>query len=490
MWLFGSELKALRVFPGWTGTVDARAVAQLLRFGYIQAPLSIYQDISKVPPGSMVELRQGAAPVRSVYWSALDAAQRGRADPLRGSDDDIATELGAMLSPIVRDEMVADVPLGAFLSGGVDSSLIVALMQAQSARPVQTYTIGFDDPQFNEADFARAVATHLGTQHMEMTVSGTEALALIDRLPEVFDEPMADSSQLPTMLVAQLTRRHVTVALSGDGGDELFAGYSQYTSQGGTAQRLRSRLPAPLRGAVGALLGAVPDPAPGALVRLFTDGSMPVGDRPPNTLTRLGHAVAAPDERALLEVMASQTTRPADTLLSRRRSTAGSGAAGGSWLDGPSAIESRMLFDATAYMVDDVLVKVDRSAMAFSLETRAPLLDHRVFEFAWRIPLAQKIQQGVGKMPLRRLLYRYVPRELIDRPKRGFAVPLSTWLRGPLREWADSLLDESTGRHAEWLDRRAVMSMWTQHTKGTANYADRLWTILSLAAFLRRENRR
>jgi asparagine synthase (glutamine-hydrolysing) len=392
-----------------------------------------------------------------------------------------------VLAPIVRDEMVADVPLGAFLSGGVDSSLIVALMQTQSSRPIQTYTIGFDDPQFNEADFARAVAVHLGTQHTEMTVSGNDALALVNRLPDVFDEPMADSSQLPTMLVAQLTRRHVTVAISGDGGDELFAGYTQYTSRGGTANMLRSRLPASLRGAVGALLGAVPDPAPKALVRLFTDGSMPIGDRPPNTLTRIGDAVGAVDDRALLEVMASQTTRPSDMLRAEVRALAGSGTGGGAWLGGASSIESRMLFDATAYMVDDVLVKVDRSAMAFSLETRAPLLDHRVFEFAWRIPMAQKIQQGVGKMPLRTLLYRHVPRELIDRPKRGFAIPLASWLRGPLREWAFALLDQATGRDAEWLDRRAVMSMWSQHLEGTANYADRLWTILSLAAFLRRE---
>jgi asparagine synthase (glutamine-hydrolysing) len=488
-WVFGSELKALAAFPGWQGRIDPRAVAQLLRFGYIQAPITIYDQVFKVRPGTLVTIRVGGEPVETEYWAALSAAQRGLADPFQGTDHEIANALDDVLTPIVRDEMVADVPLGAFLSGGVDSSLIVALMQKQSSRPVRTYTIGFDDPRFNEADFARAVAKHLGTEHTELHVSGDDALKFIDRLPEVYDEPMADSSQMPTMLVSELTRRHVTVALSGDGGDELFGGYTHYRSRG-TVQRMRERIPAPLRSPVSALLGLVPDPPPAAIARLLTSGDLEVGDRPPNTLTRMAHAIGASDERALHGVMVSQTPRPDSSMRRSARGRAGTGEFGGAWLHGAHPIESRMLFDATAYMADDILVKVDRAAMAFSLETRAPILDHRVFEFAWRVPLGQKIRDGVGKLPLRELLYRHVPRELIDRPKRGFAVPLARWLRGPLREWAHGLLDEATGPGAEWLDRESVMTMWNQHIAGTANYADRLWTVLSLAAFLRRERQR
>jgi asparagine synthase (glutamine-hydrolysing) len=485
-WLFGSELKALRAFPGWQGTLEPRAIAQLLRFGYIQAPLSIYAGVFKVRPGTWIELRSGQEPVETVYWSALDAAQRGLANPLRATDEEVANELEGLLRPIVKDEMVSDVPLGAFLSGGVDSSLIVALMQAQSSRPVRTYTIGFDDPRFNEADFARAVSEHLGTSHTELHVSGDDALRFIDRLPEVYDEPMADSSQMPTMLVSQLTRQHVTVALSGDGGDELFGGYTHYRSRG-TVQRLRERVPGPLRSPVSALLGLVPDPPPAAIARLLTSGDLELGDRPPNGLTRMAHAMGATDEKALHGVMVSQTPRPGSTLRQSVRAKAGSGEFGGAWLAGAHPIESRMLFDATCYMADDILVKVDRAAMAFSLETRAPILDHRVFEFAWRVPLGQKIRDGVGKLPLRTVLYRHVPQALIDRPKRGFAVPLAEWLRGPLRGWARDLLEDATGPGAEWLDRGSVMTMWNQHVAGTANYADRLWTVLSLAAFLRRE---
>ncbi|MCU0646917.1 MAG: asparagine synthase (glutamine-hydrolyzing) [Gemmatimonadaceae bacterium] len=487
-WVFASELKAMRAFPGWSGRVEPRAVAQLLRFGYIQAPLTIFEGISKVRPGTMVVLRHGMAPQEVVYWSALDAAQRGLAHPIRGSDEEIADELEALLRPIVKDEMVSDVPLGAFLSGGIDSSLIVALMQAQSSRPVRTYTIGFDDARFNEADFARAVAEHLRTEHTELHVSGTDALQFIDRLPEVYDEPMADSSQMPTMLVSQLTRQHVTVALSGDGGDELFGGYTHYRN-GGTAQRLRDGMPAALRAPIASALGLLPDPPPAFMAKWITDGDREVGDRPANALTRAGLAIGARDERELHKVLISQMPRPWVVLRADKRARAGAGDFGGAWLPSAHPIAARMLFDATCYMADDILVKVDRAAMAFSLETRAPLLDHRVFEFAWRVPLDQKIRQGVGKLPLRHVLYRHVPRALIDRPKRGFAVPLAEWLRGPLREWAADLLADATGDHGEWLERRAVMAMWTQHLDGTANYADRLWTILSLAAFLRRNAR-
>ncbi|MCU0636515.1 MAG: asparagine synthase (glutamine-hydrolyzing), partial [Gemmatimonadaceae bacterium] len=417
-WVFGSELKALKAFPGWQGTVDPTAAAQLLRYGYIQAPRAIFAGVRKVRPGTLVELREDGEWRETTYWSALEAARAGLADPLRASDDEVATALDTLLRPIVRDEMVSDVPLGAFLSGGVDSSLIVALMQAESSRPVRTYTIGFDDPRFDEAEFARAVAAHLGTAHTELRVSGDDALAFVDALPDVYDEPMADPSQFPTMLVAQLTRRHVTVALSGDGGDELFGGYSHYRV-GGLALRLRGQWPRAIRRPLAGALGLVPDPLPAPLVRWLGAGNPELGERPSDAITRFGLALGADSEAEVSDLLIAKSPRAARLLHPARRAAAGSGRFSPVWLDERRPIESRMLHDATCYMADDVLVKVDRAAMWFSLETRAPLLDHRVFEFAWRVPLAQKLRDGVGKRPLRNLLYRYVPRELVDRPKRG-----------------------------------------------------------------------
>ena len=485
-WLFGSELKALRAFPGWHAAIDVSSVAQFLRHGYIQAPASIYDGIHKVRPGAMVAIRAGTAPREVIYWSAEAAAHAGLADPIAGSSEEIATALDTVLRPVVRDEMVADVPLGAFLSGGIDSSLIVALMQAQSARPVRTFTIGFDDPRFNEAGFAKQVAVHLGTDHTELMVRGDDALEFVTRLPEIYDEPMADSSQLPTLLVSRMTRQHVTVALSGDGGDELFGGYSWHRGRG-TADRLARRVPMPVRQVVGRLLRGIPDPPPDLITRMITDGDRAIGDRPANSLTRLGTMLGSSGEHAAYLSALAQTVTPADLLRPEYRARAGLGTLNGPWLGDARSFESRMLFDAVSYMPDDILVKVDRAAMAFSLETRAPLIDHRVFEFAWRVPYAGKVSDGTGKQPLRNLLYRYVPRELVERPKRGFAVPLASWLRGPLRPWAEDLLSPRSIADGGLLDVSRVRRLWSQHTGGLANHGDRLWAVLSLQAFLRAE---
>jgi asparagine synthase (glutamine-hydrolysing) len=323
-WLFGSELKALRAFPGWRADVDLASVAQFLRHGYVQAPGSIYTGISKVRPGTMVQLRAGQVPREVMYWSAEAAARAGLADPFRGSGAEIATALGDVLRPVVRDEMVADVPLGAFLSGGIDSSLIVALMQAQSTRPVRTFTIGFDDPRFNEAGFAREVAQHLGTDHTELMVCGEDALDFVARLPELYDEPMADPSQLPTLLVSRLTRQHVTVALSGDGGDELFGGYSWHRMLGGV-DRLSRSTPRALRSALGALLSRVPDPPPDLVARLMTDGDRAVGDRPANTMSRLGAMLLAPGTHGKYMSALAQSVTPAALLRPELRAAAGEG---------------------------------------------------------------------------------------------------------------------------------------------------------------------
>jgi len=477
-WLFGSELKALRAFPGWHATLDIASVTQFLRHGYIQAPSSIYAGIGKVRPGTMVELRADRAPREVVYWSAEQAARDGLANPLIGSAEEIASALDATLRPIVRDEMVADVPLGAFLSGGIDSSLIVALMQSQSTRPVKTYTIGFDDPAFNEAGFARQVAEHLGTDHTELIVRGDDALEFVTRLPEIYDEPMADSSQLPTLLVSRMTRQSVTVALSGDGGDELFGGYSWHRTRG-TVETMAKRVPRALRQTVGSLLGMVADPPPDMLARLMTRG-----DRPANALSRLGATLASDGGQSSFSALLSQTVSPSGLLDPSHRTGAGTGALSGPWLGDANSFEARMLFDAISYMPDDILVKVDRAAMAFSLETRAPLLDHRVFEFAWRVPYTSKVKNGVGKQPLRDLLFRSVPRALIERPKRGFAVPLAAWLRGPLKPWAEDLLSVTSLANFGVLDVSRVRRLWAQHQAVTADHAHRLWAVLSLMSFL------
>ncbi len=486
-WLFGSELKALRAFPGWQASVDIASVTQFLRHGYVQAPGSIYEGIRKVRPGTMVRIKAGQAPREVVYWSAEVAARAGLADPIRGSSEEIATALDGVLRPVVHDEMVADVPLGAFLSGGIDSSLIVALMQAQASRPVRTFTIGFDDPRFNEAGFAKEVAAHLGTDHTELMVRGEDALEFVERLPQIYDEPMADSSQLPTLLVSRMTRQHVTVALSGDGGDELFGGYSWYRDAG-KADRFSGARPAVLRRAVGTVLRSIPDPPPDFLARLITGSDSASGHRPANALTRLGASLESTGAQSLYAATLAHTVAPADLLLPQLRARGRDGTLVGPWLGDKRVTESRMLFDSLSYMPDDILVKVDRAAMAFSLETRAPLLDHRVFEFAWRISSTDKIVEGVGKQPLRILLDRYVPRALIDRPKRGFAVPLSAWLRGPLRPWAEDLLSSASLTSAAILDVSRARRLWCQHTKGIADNSMRLWSLLTLIAFLRAES--
>ena len=483
-WLFGSELKALRAFPGFHAELDIAAVTQFLRHGYIQAPASIYAGVRKVRPGTMVEVRTGHEPREHVYWSAEQAARDGLANPIAGSMDEVVTSLDALLRSVVRDEMVADVPLGAFLSGGIDSSLIVALMQTQSSRPVRTFTIGFDDPRYNEAGFAKDVAAHLGTEHTKLIVQGNDALDFVTQLPDIYDEPMADSSQLPTLLVSRMTRQHVTVALSGDGGDELFAGYQWHQGKPGRGERIAAATPLALRRMLSSVLGKIPDPPPDFIARILSTADGAPGARPANALNRLGAMVAAERGRDKFSAMHAQSVRPEQLLVKGLRAGAGSGQLNGPWLDEARPFESRMLLDALSYMPDDILVKVDRAAMAFSLETRAPLLDHRVFEFAWRVPYDMKVRNGVGKQPLRELLHRYVPRGLIDRPKRGFAVPLAAWLRGPLRPWAEALLSADALARSGVLDVANVRRLWDQHSERLANHSDRLWSVLSLQAFL------
>lgn len=481
LFLFGSELKALRAHPGWRAEIDRDALAAYFRFAYVPEPRSIYAGVQKLPPGALLVLADGREPEITRYWDPRAVAREGARDPSRLDDDEAADTLDTLLRDAVGRRMVADVPLGAFLSGGVDSSAVAALMQAGSDRPVRTFTIGFNEPGYDEAKHAKAVAAHLGTDHTELYVEPADALDLVSRLPDWFDEPFADSSQMPTYLVSEMTRRHVTVALSGDGGDEMFAGYNRYT-WGDRVWRRSGWMPQQIRNGLAGLLTA---PPPAAWDRMFQ--LAPARLRPPEAgdkLYKFADALAAAGPDDLYRRMVTQWSEPG--LVE------GAAEPGGEiWDDTvsrdlPDFVRRAQYFDSVTYLPGDILTKVDRTSMAVSLEARVPLLDHRVAEFAWRLPQSQTIRNGRGKWLLRRVLDRYVPRALIDRPKSGFAVPLASWLRGPLRDWAAGLLDEDRLERDGILNPAPVRAAWEEHLSGRRNRQHQIWTVLMFQAWKER----
>ena len=486
--VFASELKALRVHPRWKGQIDRNALVLFLRHGYVPAPYSIYAGVRKLWPGTFLSIRPDGSSKESQYWSARNVAEQGVAEPFAGSDSEAIEALDRLLSRAVSRQMVADVPLGAFLSGGVDSSTVVALMQAHSARPVQTFTIGFREPGHNEAEHAKAVARHLGTDHTEVYVTAAEAMNVIPRLPQLYDEPFADPSQIPTFLVAQLARSKVTVSLSGDGGDELFAGYNRHFIGRGLWNRV-GWLPRSARGVLASAITTIP---PGQWNRLlatltaFAPGHLRYPN-PGERLHKLALVLGARDSDEVYLGLTSHWNRPAAVVLSGGEPdmAAANGHRGATLSD----FTQRMMFlDLVGYLPDDILVKVDRAAMGVSLETRVPMLDHQVVEFAWRLPLSMKIRGGQGKWLLRQLLYKYVPQELIDRPKSGFDVPVGEWLRGPLRDWAESLLDESRLRREGFFDASQVRARWNEHLSARRDWQQALWNVLMFQAWLEQEN--
>ena len=480
LFLFGSELKALRAHPGWTPRIDRNAAASFMRLNYIPAPHTVYEGVHKLEPGTILALPWGGEPRIERFWDARKVAQAGLADPLRGSDRELTDELEALLTDAVGRRMIADVPLGAFLSGGTDSSTVVALMKAANVGPVKTFTIGFDVAGFDEAPHAAAVARHLGTDHTELMVTARQALDTIPQLPEWFDEPFADASQIPTHLVSAMTRRHVTVALSGDGGDELFAGYNRYRM----ARRFwrgMSLLPRGLRQKLAVVLTDIsPDRWSRALSLLPARLPGQIGDK----LHKAASVLALADGDAVYRRLVTHwepdqvmpgTSEPKGILWDHTLAT-----------EFPSLLDRMQLLDLVTYLPDDILTKVDRASMAVALEARVPLLDHRVVEFSWRLPQAMKMRGGKSKWLLRQVLYRHVPPELIDRPKMGFGVPLGEWLRGPLREWAETLLAENRLRDGGLFDAAHVRRHLAEHLSGHRNWQYLLWSVLMFEAWRER----
>jgi asparagine synthase (glutamine-hydrolysing) len=464
--VFASELKALHVHPQWDGAVDRNVLALYFRHNYVPGHHCIHQGLYKLLPGHWVTISQpsGELPVPRPYWSLRDAAEKGMNAPFQGSASDAVDTLETLLTDAVGLRMMADVPLGAFLSGGVDSSTVVALMQAQAQRPVQTFSIGFNEATYDEAPHAKAVAAHLGTDHTELYVSGEDAMAAIGDLPHIWDEPFADPSQIPTLLLSRLTRSAVTVSLSGDGGDELFHGYGRYDRAAQLWSRIAA-IPAPIRRFAGALANRIP---PGLTGQRIEQAAQIADMRRPEDLYRLTMSFARAPDRLVRGAI-----EPVTLLTDPAR-----------WLPGADFREQMMYLDAGSYLPDDVLVKVDRASMAVSLEARVPLLDHRVVEFAWSLPLSMKTRNGTGKWALREVLYRHVPKALIERPKMGFGVPIETWLTGPLRNWAEALLTEERLKRDGYLDPAVVRRMWNDHQSGARQWHFQLWGVLMFQMWL------
>jgi asparagine synthase (glutamine-hydrolysing) len=482
--LFGSELKALKAHPAFVAEVDRNALCLLMRHNYINAPHSIYQGISKLPPGYLLTVSlERREPSLQQYWSLTDVAQAGVAAPLNGSFEDVTNSLEQLLKTAVRQQMVADVPLGAFLSGGIDSSLIVALMQAQSDRPVRTFSIGFHEKGYDEAVYAKAVAKHLQTDHTELYVTAQQALDVIPKLPHLYCEPMSDSSQIPTFLVSQLARQHATVALSGDAGDELFGGYSRYIVAHDVWNKV-SRIPPPFRSMVASIIRLL-SPAGWSALLGPVQPLLPSALRKGNAGSKLHKGADLLSMTTVDQLYLKFLTHwePEHLVLGGREPLS---CLRGSplQLQGLDPIQRMMVLDGLTYLPGDILAKVDRAAMGVSLETRVPFLDHRVVEFAWRIPQSMKLHSGQTKRILREVLYRHVPQALIDRPKMGFGVPIGVWLRGVLRDWAEDLLNEQRLRSDGFFHPEPISKMWTEHLSGRYDWQYPLWDVLMFQAWL------
>ena len=486
---FSSELKALKAHPMFKADIDRDSITLLLRHNCIPAPYSIYQGIKKLRPGywlqlPLAELETAKIAVPKAYWRFNTVVESGLQNPFTGSPEQAVDILESALVESIGSQMQSDVPLGAFLSGGIDSSTVVALMQAQSEQPIKTFTIGFEDEAYNEATHAKAVAKHIGTEHTELYITPKDALSVIPKLSSIYCEPFSDSSQIPTFLVSQLASEHVTVALSGDGGDELFGGYNRYLMAQQVWNKNR-KLPRPIRRLASTTLTAF---APKSWDAMFTtlNPILPKKLRlsaPGDKAHKLAGVLNIDSEQDFYQSLTSHWQQP-ETLVIGAKEPSTLISDINCWPKTDSFQHAMMAMDAQTYMTDDILVKVDRAAMANSLETRVPMLDHRIVELAWKMPLEYKIRHGEGKWLLKQVLFRHVPRQLIERPKMGFSLPLHDWLRGSLRDWAEALLDEKLLLQQGYFYPAPIRMMWTEHLSGKYNHQDQLWNILMFQAWL------
>ena len=487
--LFGSELKSLKAFDDFSGEIDCNALALYLKYDYVPSPYSIYKGIKKIPIGGYIKVdmvdnvwsRDGVSDI-NYYWSMNDIAKSGKGiNKFNGSDEDAIQELDDLLSSAIKRQMLSDVPLGAFLSGGIDSSVVAALMQKQSKKKIKTFTIGFNEKHYNEAEYAKEVALHLGTEHTELYISPEQAIDVISRLPEVYDEPFADSSQIPTILVSKLAKRHVTVSLSGDGGDELFGGYNRYFMADRAWNKIE-KIPFAVRKIISKGIILL---SPKVWSFLINNAFKLLPKRfsmahPGDKIYKLSKMLLSDNIYNVYDGLVSHWDNSFEVVIDCKKKARNTGEN----INLAHSEEGMMLLDSITYLPDDILHKVDRAAMSVSLETRAPFLDKNVVKFSWRLPFNMKIRDSQGKWILRKVLDRYVPKELIDRPKMGFGVPIDSWLRGPLREWAEELLSEERLKNDGYFHVKPIREKWNEHLSGHRNWQYHLWSVLMFQVWL------